>query len=127
MNNSRRNLCISAVTGLGALICGAAIDAQASANTGSKKRVITIQARKFSYTPSQILLKKDEPVVLEFTSVDFVHGFNIPDLNVRADLVPGQITKVHVLFEKAGQYAFLCDNFCGSGHENMSGKIIVQT
>ncbi|MBF0747587.1 cupredoxin domain-containing protein, partial [Gemella sp. 19428wG2_WT2a] len=65
------------------------------------------------------------PVVLAFTAVDFIHGFFIPDLKIRADLLPGQLTQVRLTPGKAGEYAFLCDNFCGSGHEEMNGKIIV--
>ena len=38
------------------------------------------------YTPNEIVLKTGVPAVLEFTSLDFVHGFKVPDLNLRADL-----------------------------------------
>ena len=91
-----------------------------------KERVIKIVAKRFSYTPSEIVLKTGEAVRLEFTSLDFIHGFNVPDLNIRADLPPGQVTTVHLIPKKAGTYAFLCDNFCGAEHEDMHGKIIVK-
>lgn len=90
-----------------------------------KERVVKIVAQRFSYTPREIVLKKGQAVVLEFASQDFVHGFKIPDLDIRADLPPGKMTRVHVTPEKAGVYDFLCDNFCGSGHEDMNGRIIV--
>jgi cytochrome c oxidase subunit 2 len=126
MNSSRRNLCVSALAGLSALLAGTMVGAQAPAKTGAKVRTIKIQAKKFVYTPDRIILKKGESVILEFTSVDFVHGFHIPDMKVRADLMPGQLTRVPLTFKEAGEYAFLCDNFCGSGHEEMNGKIIVE-
>lgn len=94
--------------------------------TPKKERVIKVVAQRFSYTPSEIILKTGEPVRLEFTSLDFVHGFKIPDLNIRADLPPGQVTNVHLIPKKAGVYEFICDNFCGAEHEDMHGKIIVQ-
>ena len=50
----------------------------------------------------------------------------MPDLNIRADLPPGQVTTVHLIPKKAGIYTFLCDNFCGAEHEDMHGKIIVK-
>jgi cytochrome c oxidase subunit 2 len=28
--------------------------------------------------------------------------------------------------ERAGRFGFLCDNFCGSGHEEMAGIIVVK-
>jgi cytochrome c oxidase subunit 2 len=128
MNSSRRNVCLSVAAGFGTLLFGGMLNAQGATKpkAKAKERVIKIQAKRFVYTPNEITIKKGEAVVLEFTSLDFVHGFNIPDLNVRADLPPGQITRVSIKPEKSGVYDFLCDNFCGSGHEEMSGRIIVK-
>lgn len=125
MNRSRRNLCLGALAGIGGLLCGSAINAQEPVRASARERVIKITAKKFSYTPNQITIKKGEAVVLEFTSVDFVHGFNIPDMHMRADLMPGRITRVRLQTDESRAYDFLCDNFCGSGHEEMNGKIIV--
>jgi cytochrome c oxidase subunit 2 len=118
-------MCVSAIAGFGALLLGGALDAQGATKRKIKERVIRIQAKKFSYTPNEITLRKGQPAVLEFTSVDFVHGFNIPDFHIRADLLPGQITRVRLTPDRTGTFDFLCDNFCGSGHEEMGGKIIV--
>lgn len=111
------------------LVCVAIVTinvARGGAINQVKERVIKVVAQRFSFTPSEIVLKTGEPVRLEFTSLDFVHGFNIPDLKIRADLPPGQVTTVHLLPKKAGVYEFLCDNFCGAEHEGMHGKILVQ-
>ncbi|MCX7165791.1 MAG: cytochrome c oxidase subunit II [Rhodocyclales bacterium] len=115
-----------------ATVCLAAIGlvtigvAHSAASLPVKERVIKIVAQRFSYTPAEIVLKAGEPARLEFTSRDFVHGFRVPDLDIRADLPPGQVTIVRLTPQKAGVYDFLCDNFCGAGHEEMSGKIIVK-
>jgi cytochrome c oxidase subunit 2 len=97
-----------------------------SANKNSQERVIKIVAQRFVYIPNEILLKKGVPVRLEFTSLDFIHGFNVPDLHIRADLPPGKVTTIHLTPDKAGVYDFICDNFCGAGHEDMGGRIIVK-
>ena len=112
--------------GLGGSFVGGAVLAQGATKNPNKERVVKIVAQKFSYIPKEIVLKKGQPAVLEFTSLDFVHGFKIPDLNIRADLPPGKVTRVRLTPEKAGVYEFLCDNFCGAGHEEMSGRIIVK-
>jgi cytochrome c oxidase subunit 2 len=122
MDTTRRAICLGALAGVGALLYAGAVSAKAAA----KERIIKIQAKKFVYTPNRIVLKKGQPVVLELTALDFVHGFKIPDMNIRADLPPGQITTIRLTPDQAGEFDFLCDNFCGSGHEEMSGKIIVQ-
>lgn len=126
MNQARRNFCLGTLAGFSALLCGSSIRAQGIVKARATERVIKIQAKKFAYTPNRIVLKTGQPVVLEFTSVDFVHGFKIPDMDIRTDLPPGQITRVRLNPDKAGIYNFLCDNFCGSGHEEMSGIIVVK-
>src|SRR5947209_18205229 len=85
----------------------------------AEPQVVKIVAQRFHYTPREFRVKAGVPVVLEFTSLDFVHGFHMPDLRVRADLVPGQVTRVNLMPDKPGVYDFLCDNFCGDEHETM--------
>ena len=97
-----------------------------SANKNPQERVIKIVAQRFVFIPNEIILKKGEPVRLDFTSLDFIHGFNVPDLHIRADLPPGKMTTIHLTPDKAGTYDFICDNFCGAGHEDMGGRIVVK-
>lgn len=97
----------------------------ADAPAGGDDEVIKIVAQRFHYTPSEITVKRGHAVTLEFTSLDFVHGFKVPDLGIRADLSPGKVTQVRIHPDKVGAYDFLCDNFCGAGHEEMNGRIVV--
>ncbi len=91
------------------------------------EQVIKITAKKFEYSPNEIRIKKGVPVILEFTSLDRIHGFTVPDLGeVRATIEPGKATQVRIVAPKAGTYEFHCDLFCGEGHEGMTGKIIVE-
>ena len=89
------------------------------------EKVIRIGAKRFDYTPGELTLKKGEPVILEFTSSDVLMGFNLPDFNVRADMVPGKTTRLRLVPDKTGTFVFLCDVFCGTGHEEMNGKLVV--
>ena len=84
-----------------------------------------ISARKFAFTPSELRLERGVPVLLELTTADVFMGFNAPELNLRADIVPGQVARLAFTPQKAGRFDFLCDVFCGEGHEKMSGKIRV--
>lgn len=90
-----------------------------------KEKVIRITAKKFNYTPGEVKLKKGVPVILEFRTQDVLMGFNLPDFNVRADIVPGKATRLRLVPDKTGTFVFLCDIFCGSGHEAMNGKLTV--
>jgi cytochrome c oxidase subunit II len=89
------------------------------------EQVVHMTAKRFEYTPSQITLKKGVPVVLEVTALDRDHGFKVPELGVRADLKSGQVTRVRIVPDRTGTFEFRCDVFCGSGHEDMSGEIVV--
>ncbi len=105
------------------LLCAAALAAGALAQGG--ERVIRVTARKFVFTPAEIALEKGVPVTIELATEDVFMGFNAPDLGVRADIVPGKTNRVRFTPAKAGTFPFLCDVFCGDGHETMSGKIVV--
>jgi cytochrome c oxidase subunit II len=95
------------------------------AATQPKEKVIKILARRFTYTPNQITLKQGVPVVIELRSADVLMGFSVPDFNVRTDVVPGKVARVRFTPDKTGTFTFLCDIFCGSGHETMNGTMIV--
>jgi cytochrome c oxidase subunit 2 len=110
--------------GLGGLLLGAAtIGLRAAAQP--EEQVIKILARRFTYTPNKLSLKKGVPVVLELTTADVLMGFSAPDFDVRADIIPGQVTRLRLVPDKVGTFTFLCDVFCGSGHETMNGIITV--
>jgi cytochrome c oxidase subunit 2 len=88
-------------------------------------RVIPIRARKFEFSPDQLELRLGEPVVLEFTTEDVHMGFDAPALGLHADILPGRVARVPFTPAKPGSYEFVCDVFCGSGHEEMGGVIKV--
>jgi cytochrome c oxidase subunit 2 len=99
----------------------------AADQSSEAERVIKITAKKFEYSPNEVRIKKGIPVVLEFTSLDRVHGFTVPDLGgIRATIEPGKATRVRILAPKTGTFEFHCDLFCGDGHEGMSGTLIVE-
>jgi cytochrome c oxidase subunit 2 len=96
-----------------------------SANAGDD-RVVRVTAKRFAFSPSTIRLKPGESVILELTSLDRRHGFAIPDLGIDATIDPGAPTRVTVTATKKGKCEFHCDVFCGEGHEDMTGEIVVE-
>lgn len=89
---------------------------QADGNT----KIISITAKKYDYTPGTITVKKGEHVKIVVENKDTEHGIVIPDLNVRG------INSVEFNADKAGTFEFYCPTFCGSGHREMKGKLIVE-
>ena len=88
-------------------------------------KVIEISAKKFEFSPSQITLKKGEPVILRLTSSDRVHGFMSKPLKIDTDIAAGKTTDVAVTPDSAGDFTVICDHYCGTGHGNMKMKVSV--
>ena len=90
-----------------------------------KQRVIKVIAKKFEFVPREIRVKQGETVLLQFTAPEVPMGFSLPDFGLRADIMPGKVATLRLTPDKTGSFDFLCDVFCGSGHEDMSGTLIV--
>jgi len=88
-------------------------------------KVIEITAKKFEFTPSEITLKKGEPVILRMTTADRVHGFMSKPLKFDTDIPVGKTTDVAVTPDTAGDFTVICDHYCGSGHGGMKMKVTV--
>jgi cytochrome c oxidase subunit II len=82
-------------------------------------RKIDIQAKKFTYEPSEITVKKNEPIALELTSEDVTHGLKIKELNLNTKIEKKKTTELAFTATKVGDYVGHCSNFCGSGHGGM--------
>ena len=116
---STRRRFVAGLAVLGAAALGLRATAQPAQQT------VRIVAKRFEWMPSEVQLKKGVPTVLELTSADVPMGFSAPDFKVRADVLPGTISRVTITPDKAGSFGFVCDVFCGSGHEDMQGTIVV--
>jgi cytochrome c oxidase subunit 2 len=110
---------------LGGLLLAGVAAAAAIAAAAPEEKIIAVSAMKFEFLPETINLKKGEPVILELSSLDRTHGFKVPDLGLRADVLADTTVRVRVVPEKVGRFTFACDNFCGDGHEDMEGVIVV--
>ena len=118
----RRQVLTGIAAGAGTVLMGIAAWRTAHAQTA---REISIIAQRFKFVPDVIELKLGEPVLLRIRSLDYIHGFNVPDLGIRADLLPGLVTPISMTPLQAGRLDFLCDNFCGDSHEEMHGQFNV--
>ena len=118
VDQSKRTL----INAAGALVLGSL---SVLALAKSKPRVIKVVAKKFVFVPDEIRVKKGEAVVLQFTAPEVPMGFNLADFNLRTDIIPGKVSTLLFTPDKAGSFTFVCDIFCGSGHEDMNGTLIV--
>jgi cytochrome c oxidase subunit II len=122
MNLKKRVLLTVALLG-SAVLSGSVVYTRA--NAVPVERVIHITAKNFQFNPESITLKKGEPVVLEVSSGDRKHGFSLRAFGVRTDVLPGKVSRIRLTPDKTGKFTFSCDVFCGDGHEEMTGTVIV--
>jgi cytochrome c oxidase subunit II len=103
-----------------ALVLLAATITPKSAITESAPRRIEIHARRFSFQPAEITLKKGETVTLALTSDDVPHSLLIEGLHVNGTMTRGHITELTVTPATVGDFKGRCGRFCGSGHGSMT-------
>jgi cytochrome c oxidase subunit II len=89
-------------------------------------RRIEINAKKFSFEPNEITIKKGESVTLVLHSEDATHGLVIDKLGVRAEVKKGQTEDIAVPPPTTtGTFEGKCAHFCGMGHGSMKFKVNV--
>ena len=98
-----------------ATIAGARLMSHAQATP----RRIEIVAQRFYFTPSEITLKKGEPVILVLTSKDVQHGLKLDAFNQVVIAKKGESSQVEFTPNEAGTFVAQCASFCGAGHGSM--------
>jgi cytochrome c oxidase subunit 2 len=91
----------------------------------SPTRSIEVTASKFTFTPSEITLKKDQPVTLVLKSTDVAHGLRFRELNLDVKINKGSTAELQFTPTKTGDFVGHCSVFCGSGHGKMALTIHV--
>ncbi|MBE2220756.1 MAG: cytochrome c oxidase subunit II [Anaerolineae bacterium] len=85
-----------------------------------------ILAQTWAFLPNRITIPKGSTITFYVTSKDVQHGFIIADTNINMMVIPGQVSTLTATFDKAGEYHFVCNEYCGVGHQTMFGTIIVE-
>lgn len=89
-------------------------------------------------TVNQLYIPAGKPVIVHLTSKDVIHSFNVPEMRIKQDAVPGveiplwwkpTVTTAQMR-ERLGKpdfvYEIACAQLCGLGHYRMRGFVTVQ-
>ena len=91
------------------------------------RRVIEVAAKRYAFEPSRIEVQVGEPVRLMVKSADGPHGFEIKRFRISRELARGAApVAIDFTADEAGEFPILCSLFCGEGHEDMKGTLVVQ-
>jgi cytochrome c oxidase subunit 2 len=90
-------------------------------------REIPIVAKRFSFEPARVEVIEGERIRLVVTSEDGVHGLEIKKFRVNKKIPRGRdkVTTIDFVASAPGEYPILCSEYCGDGHEEMKGTLVV--
>ena len=89
-------------------------------------REFTITARQYTFDPGEIRVKNGDRVRITLTSIDVTHGIAIPEFGFNLTAQVGETQSAEFVADKTGTFDLFCSLFCGSGHRDMKGKLIVE-
>ena len=109
-------------------VLGLAMFAIAGVTQAPPVRKITVEAERFSFSPSRIKVTAGEEVEIHLRSADTSHGFKIEDTDINVEIPKRGKGEVVVRFTPAapGRLKFECTRMCGAGHHFMQGEIVVE-
>ena len=114
-----------------ALLIGAIVAfAQQAASPTPEPKVFEVVARRFAFEPATIEVVEGDTVRLLVRSADGPHGVEIKAFKVKKAVPrakPGDSpVTIEFVAKAAGEYPILCSEYCGNGHEEMTGALVVR-
>jgi len=96
----------------------------------SEPKVFEVVAKRFSFEPATIDVVEGDTVRLLVRSADGPHGVEIKAFKVKKAVPrakPGDSpVTIEFVAAAAGEYPILCSEYCGNGHKDMKGTLIVR-
>lgn len=89
-------------------------------------RVIEVVARRFTWEPAEIQVTVGERVRLVLRTADGLHGIELKKFKIAKEIPRGnKPVTVDFTADEAGRFPFLCSEYCGDGHDDMKGMLVV--
>ena len=92
----------------------------------SAPKTIEVVAKRFGFEPARVEVTEGERIKLVIKSADGVHGVEIKKFKVNKK-VPrgGEPVTIEFVASAAGEFPILCSEYCGDGHDDMKGMLVV--
>lgn len=92
----------------------------------TEPRVVEVVATRYAFEPAEIQVTQGERVRLLVKSGDGLHGFEIKRFRISKEIPRGgDPVVVDFTPEEAGRFPILCSVYCGDGHDDMTGALVV--
>ena len=107
------------------LICAVLLTSCTNKPSGPAQHV-RVTMKKFAIQPAVIQVKQGANVVLDVSTLDVQHGFQVPELGINEPIQPGMPAEISLDTSRKGEFKVECSIICGSGHDDMQAKIVVE-
>lgn len=94
-------------------------------NVSAQKWIWQFQYQNGATSTGKLHVPAGRPVKLVMSSKDVIHSFYVPDYRLKQDVVPGRYTEMWFNAPKPGKSIIFCTEYCGTGHSDMMGEVIV--
>jgi len=85
---------------------------------------VFLLARLWEWWPI-VELKKGKSYPIHLSSADWQHGFSLQPTNINIQVHPGYEHVVYLTPTESGEFGIVCNEYCGIGHHQMTGRIRV--
>jgi cytochrome c oxidase subunit 2 len=100
--------------------------ATAPSAQATEPREIQILAKRYAFEPATIEVAVGERVRFVMLSADGPHGVEIKKFKVKKEIPRGtKPVTVEFTATEAGSFPILCSEYCGDGHDDMAGTLVV--
>ena len=87
---------------------------------------IHITMKKYEFVPVEVHVRRGRRVLLVVMAADTQHGFHVEAFGINEPVKKGQSAEVEFESDRAGTFPMNCSIICGSRHDDMVGKIVVE-
>jgi cytochrome c oxidase subunit 2 len=101
-----------------------------TAPADAEPKIFEVIARRFDFEPATIEVTEGDRVRLIVRSADGPHGVEIKVFKVKKAVPRAKPGDKPVIIDfvatSAGEFPILCSEYCGDGHKDMTGTLVVK-
>jgi cytochrome c oxidase subunit 2 len=111
---------------LAALLLPPVVASTRAPSQTTEPRTIEVLAKRYVFEPAVIEAVEGERLRILVKSGDGLHGFEIKKFKVSKEIPRGgEPVVIEFTASEAGTFPVLCSLFCGDGHGDMKGTLVV--
>jgi heme/copper-type cytochrome/quinol oxidase subunit 2 len=87
---------------------------------------VELEVFQFGFDPETVEVMAGQEVTLIVSSQDTGHSLTIASLGIHIEAQPGSPGEQTFTVDEPGEYTWDCKVYCGSGHSDMHGTLVVK-